>query len=140
MCGQTLREARVAHNNLVRICVQAAMFSRGKFYNLYAKYPLPTECTQTPDSDRTWIVEKDIRTVEIRTGKELLIELQPLYIAYFSLITNMSTSNALKDRVSLLGAQWMIEEERSELMFSLDIKHSWLKRTAVKLALLLSVS
>lgn len=141
MCGQTLREARVAHSNLVRICGQAATFSRGKFYNLYARYPLPTDCKQTTDFETIeWIEEREIFCTEIINGKELVTELRPLYATYFSFITNTSTSNALRDRVSLLGAQWMIEEERSELMFTLTVKHSWLKRAAVKLALLLSVS
>lgn len=142
LCGQTMRAASAAHENLIRICGEAALFSRGKFYNVYANYPLPinTERERRACSDSHWLEEKDICATEIRNGQELLVELQPLYAEYFSFIMDNSTSDTLKERVTLLGAQWLIEEDRSELLFSLDIKRNWLKRMALRLALFLSVS
>lgn len=59
--------------------------------------------------------EKETDTKEIQSDGELLLELQPLYTAYFSFVMDDSTSDKLRERVSLLGAKWLVQEDCSEL-------------------------
>lgn len=139
LCGETMRASDVAHGNLLKICEEAARLSRGGFHNLYAKYPLPVNADAEKDasSELLWVDEETIRKTEIRNGSDLLLELRPLYAAYFNFVSDNSTSDALNERVSLLGAQWLVLEERSELQFSLNLRRSWFMRTIVRLSLFL---
>lgn len=141
LCGQMIRASKSAHGNLIKICGEAALLSRGRFYNLYANYPLPINADGKEDIllESHWVDEKDIKTKDIRNGGEFLLELQPLYTAYFSFIADNSTSDKLRDRVSLLGAQWLIHEDCSELQFSLTLKRNWFTRSLIRLALFLSI-
>lgn len=142
LCEQTMRASEVAHNNLIAICGEAARLSEGRFYNLYAKYPLPinSDIAQNVALQALWVHENEIDTKEIWNGEELLIELQPLYTAYFSLITESSTCTKLKDRVSLLGARWLVQEDCSELQFSLNLSRNWFTRMIIWLALFMAMS
>lgn len=140
LCRRIMRDSGLAHNNLIRICGEAARLSKGRFYNLYANYPLPmnTEGEQDLSLNCIWVNEKDITLKEIRNGGELILELQPLYTAYFSFISDNSTSNKLKERVLLLGAQWLVQEDISELHFSLNLRNNWFTRMSIRLALFLA--
>lgn len=140
LCGQTMRASGLAHDNLIKICGEAARLSQGRFYNLYANYPLPinTDGEQDVSLELLWVDEKAIDAKEIQNGGELLLELQPLYTAYFSFITDNSTSDKLKERVSLLGAQWLVQEDCSELHFSLNLRRNWFTRMFIRLALFLA--
>lgn len=142
LCRQTLRASESAHDNLIKICGEAARLSQGRFYNLYANYPLPinTDGKQDVSLDLPVGNEKEIDAKEIRNGGELLLELQPLYTAYFRFITDNSTSDTLKERVLLLGAQWLVQEDCSELQFSLNLRRNWFTRMVIRLALFLAMS
>ncbi|KAJ8009813.1 hypothetical protein DPEC_G00068100 [Dallia pectoralis] len=142
LCGHMMRASGSAHANLIEICGEAAHLSQGMFYNLYANYPLPIHGDGEPDvsQELLWLNEKDIDAEEIRTGRELLLELQPLYVAYFGFAADHFTSIVLRERVSLLGARWLLEDDRSELQFSLDLRRNWFTRMAIRLALFLVTS
>lgn len=139
LCGQTMRASTVAHGNLVTICGEAARLSPGRFHNLYANYPLPvnSDAEQNVSSELLWLDEKTFRAREIRNGSDLLLELQSLYTAYFTFLSDNSTSDVLDERVSLLGARWLVQEDRSELQFSLNLRRNWITRMVVRLALFL---
>lgn len=98
LCVHAIRASGSAHHNLIKIFGEAARLSQGRFYNLYANYPLPTR------REGHW---------EVRNGGELLLKLQPLYAAYFSFITDNCTFKKLRKRVLLLGAQWLVQEDSS---------------------------
>lgn len=142
LCGQTMRDSALAHNNLIRICGEAARLSQGRFYNLYANYPLPINDIDGrrngPLPDIPTVDENTIDAKETRFGGELLLELQPLYASYFSFITDTSTSETLKAKVALLDAQWLVKEDCSELLFSLDLRTNLFTRIAIMLALALA--
>lgn len=142
LCGQTMRASKVAHGNLVTICGEAARLSRGRFHNLYANYPLPVnvDAELNASSELVWLDEKTFQAREIRNGSDLLLELQPLYTAYFTFLSDSSTSNVLDERVSLLGAQWLVQEDRSELQFSLNLRRNWIMRMVIRLVLFLIAS
>ncbi|KAE8277814.1 hypothetical protein D5F01_LYC24141 [Larimichthys crocea] len=142
LCGQTMRASKVAHGNLVTICGEAARLSRGRFHNLYANYPLPVnvDAEQNASSESIWLDEKTFQAREIRNGSDLLLEIQPLYTAYFTFLSDNSTSSVLDERVSLLGAQWLVQEDRSELQFSLNLRRNWFTRMVIRLALFLVAS
>ena len=116
--------------------------SQGRFYNVYAKYPLPINTNGVLDVsfEVHGVQEMDIDAKEIRNGQALLIELHPLYTEYLSFITDSSTVPKLKERVWLLGAQWLVEQDLSELQFSLNQKRNWLARMFTRLALFLTMS
>lgn len=142
LCGQTMRASGAAHENLINICGEAARLSRGKFYNLYANYPLPFQEDEEQRVPLEVRRSRDghIRATEVRNGEQLLLELQPLYTEYFSFISDNSRFERVADRVSLLGARWLVRHDCSELQFSLDLRRSWFMRTAIRLALFLAVS
>lgn len=137
LCGEMMRTSDVAHGTLLKICEEATRLSRGGFHNLYAKYPLPINMDAERDAspELLWVDEETIRKTEIRNGSELLLELWPLYMAYFNFVSDNPTSDMLNDRVSLLGAQWLVLEERSELQFSLNLRRNWFVRTIIRLSL-----
>lgn len=91
-------------------------------------------------SELVWLDEKTFQAREIRNGSDLLLELQPLYTAYFTFLSDSSTSNVLDERVSLLGAQWLVQEDRSELQFSLNLRRNWIMRMVIRLVLFLIAS
>ena len=143
LCEQTMRLSNCAHTNLITICGEAASLSKGRFYNLYANYPLPINAEgdeKVLSLDSIWVNENDINSSEIRNGRELLIQLQPLYAAYFRFITDNSTSNDLRERVLLLGAQWLVEADCSELEFSLNLRSNWFTRMCIILSLFMDMS
>ena len=134
LCGQTMRASDSAHDNLIKVCGEAARLSKGRFYNLYANYPLPI--TTDGEQDAAAVRADDsVVAREIRNGGELLLELQPLYTEYFRFVTDNCTSDALRERVSLLGAQWLVQEDRSELQFSLNLSRDWFTRMVTRMAL-----
>lgn len=141
LCGQTMRTSESAHDNLIALCGDAARLSQGRFYNLYANYPLPinTEGERYDSLDVPTVPERDIYAKEIRSGGVLLLELQPLYTAYFGFVADSSACEKLRERVSLLGARWLVREDCSELQFSLNLSRNWFTRMLIRLALFLAV-
>lgn len=144
LCEGTMRTSAAAHRNLIQICEEARRRAgRLGFYNLYATYPLPvgSDCEygetliveQRPGS--AVVAEAEIAVKGVDTGVDLLHELQPLYAAYFGFVYGEFVTEALQRRVSQLGAQWLVQCERSELRFSLDLKRNRLTRMVVQLAL-----
>ena len=142
LCGPAMKASALAHANLTIICGEAMSLSQGRFYNVYAKYPLPINTNGVLDVsfEVHGVQEMDIDAKEIRNGQALLIELHPLYTEYLSFITDSSTVPKLKERVWLLGAQWLVEQDLSELQFSLNQKRNWLARMFTRLALFLTMS
>lgn len=142
LCSRVMRDSGLAHGNLAKMCGEAACLSKGRFYNLYANYPLPRN-TEGGEQDLSLdlgsrVNENDIALTEIRNGGELILELQPLYMAYFSFISDNSTSDVLRERVSLLGAQWLVQEDISELDFTLNLRNNWFTRMCIRIALFLA--
>lgn len=142
LCGQSMQASGSAHANLIRICGEAMTLSHGRFYNVYARYPLPININseQADSFEVRGVHEKDIAAREIQNGQALLLELYPLYTEYFSFITDTSTVSKLKERVWLLGAQWLVQEDLSEVQFSLNLKRHWFARMLTRLALFLSMA
>lgn len=143
LCGQAMRDSGLAHGNLIGICGEAARLSNGNFYNLYTKYPLPIntdgEKTKNLSIELIWVSEKAIDSKEIRSGGELLLQLQPLYSAYFSFITDKAACNELRERVVRLGAEWLVQQDYSEVESSLNLRRNWVTRIVITLALFLAM-
>lgn len=143
LCRETVRASEVAHETLLKLCASATWLSQGRFYNLYARYPLPINnktdyvLENTISQECSYVDEKEIDKKEITNPQELLEELEPLYVAYFTFLTNENTSNRLKDLVSILGAQCLVQQDRSELLFSLSLSRSLFTRILIRLAMFL---
>lgn len=147
LCSQAMLASDVAHTNLIAICGEAMSLSQGRFYNLYARYPLPINPDRKRDESSPWVngysepvAESTIKANEIHTGADLLLELQPFYVAYFSFLDGDCTHATLRDRVSILGAWWLVQSECLELQFSLDLSSSWVTRMIFRLALFFGIS
>ncbi|KAK2812101.1 hypothetical protein Q5P01_000100 [Channa striata] len=121
LCAQGVKASSAAHAALIEMCGEASRLSRGRFYNLYARYPLPVEteekakagCPAVPLAGRqppyrrrreTPVDERSIASREIRTGAELLSELGPMYAAYLGFTEDESKHRGLSERAALLGA------------------------------------
>lgn len=141
LCGQGMRASGLAHGNLIGICGEAARLSKGNFYNLYTKYPLPinTDGEKNLSIEIMWVAEKTIASKEIRSGGELLLQLQPLYSAYFSFMKDTSASNELRERVVRLGAEWLVQQDCCEVESSLNLRRNWITRIVIRLALFLAM-
>lgn len=140
LCGPTMRACAAAYSNLIRVCKEASVCSSGKFYNLYAAYPLPVQDAQDPRavSDTHAFSEHNVHAVEIHHGDQLSKHLGVMYEKYFEFMCNETNSGELSDRVDKLGARWLVDHDRNEVMFSVLVKHNWWTRLCVKLALLIS--
>ncbi|KAK2829949.1 hypothetical protein Q5P01_017880 [Channa striata] len=94
LCAQGVKASSAAHAALIEMCGEASRLSRGRFYNLYARYLLPVETEekakagcpevllarrQTPYRRRheTPVDERSITTREIRT--QIPLELLKTY-------------------------------------------------------------
>lgn len=141
LCGQAMKASGLAHGNLIRICGEAARIGKGNFYNLYTKYPLPINRNgeQNLPIELLWVEETTIDSKEIRSGGELLLELQPLYTAYFRVMTDTAACNELRERVLRLGAEWLVQQDCSEVASSLNLRRSWVTRIVIRLALFLAM-
>lgn len=137
LCSRYMKESDLAHGNLISICGEASRLSDGRFYNIYANYPLPIngEFNRQSPLDLPWVDENDVRSTVIENGEQLLFELSPLYETYFYFLANVSKSKRLSERVSILDAEWLVNEDRAELQFTQDVKRNLLTRMAVGCAL-----
>lgn len=157
LCAQGVKASSAAHAALIEMCGEASRLSRGRFYNLYARYPLPVEteekakagCPAVPLAGRqppyrrrreTPVDERSIASREIRTGAELLSELGPMYAAYLGFTEDESKHRGLSERAALLGGGWLVREERAELRLSAKLSSSRLTRWIATCALFLSNS
>lgn len=98
-CDQTLRTARHAYDNLIRVCEEAVQSSNGCFYNLYAQCLLAVQMceAQTLDSRAMCTTPKsDVRCHEISTGHTLTSALNLKYRRYFDYVLNDAGSSELK--------------------------------------------
>lgn len=140
LCGQTMRESASAYSNLIRICERASVSSNGRFYNLYANYPLPVqgEPDELAGCELHVCEERDVCGIEIRDGDQLLVYLSPIYEKYFDFITDQNNAVDLRDRVESLGARWLVEHDRNETLFTLRVKHNWFTRMCIRVTMLMS--
>lgn len=155
LCARNVKASSAAHATLIEICGEASRLSRGRFYNLYAKYPLPVEVEAKPETGcpaglisrrqprhrrryETPVAERAISFREIRTGAELLSVLKPMYAAYFDFVEDESTQRGLSDRAARLGGGWLVREERAELRLSARLRNSRLARWVTACALFVS--
>lgn len=137
--SEMMRASSLAHDNLMSICEQAASLSRGRFYNLYAQYPLPiTIYTQGHRTGSGDTGAEAIDAHDICNGLALLQELEPLYVEYFGLLADRAAPYT-RDRVSLLGAEWLVEQDRKELQFSTRVRGCWFTRVLITFAFLLGL-
>lgn len=138
MYSEMMKASSSAHRNLMSICEQAASLSRGRFYNLYARYPLPIAKYETQVLQSESILGSDdqmIHATEIQTGFALLNALEPLYVEYFKLLKGEPCDGTLY-KVSLLGAQWLVDQDRAEITFAEYVRHDWFTRIRIALAFL----
>lgn len=146
-CSNIIRAAGSAYDKFLRLCGEAAYSSGGNacFYNTYATYPLATTDHHGEQTDLCEITaadelnERDVRCREINTAHALLTLLDPLYQAYFDLTLRGGGAAILKETVRRLGAEWLVEQERTELRIASEITHSWFIRFLVRLTMLFSM-
>lgn len=140
LCGETMKACASAYSNLIRLCTDASLCSSGRFYNLYATYPLPVQ----DDTDARVLggadafTERSVRAFDIHHGEHLVNHLNVMYERYFAFMADETTSAELSDRVDKLGARWLVDHDRNEAMFSTRVKHNWWTRLCVKLTMLVS--
>lgn len=149
LCSHTMKASAAAHSHLIELCADAARRDGRQFHNLYAAYPLPVEGQERAlTQDGTFLraeneeasrrLERSVRFREIRSGEELLRDLRPMYAAHRAILNASGAGGALHERVALLGAQWLVREERAELRLSEELRSSALSRWVTQCAMFLS--
>lgn len=141
LCRETVHASSLAHGTLLELCASATDLSAGRFYNLYARYPLPINQTDRVGArciskECPFVDEKAIDAKVITTGQELIQQLEPLYVAYFNFLQDNYSSSKLRERVSVLGAHWLVQQDWSELLCSLSLSNV-LTRNLIRLAMFL---
>lgn len=144
-CSHIIRAAGAAYEKFLRLCGEAAYSNGGNacFYNTYATYPLATDHhdEETDLHETTYadeLEERDVLCRDINTAHALLTLLDPLYQAYFDLMIRGGDA-VLKETVRCLGAEWLVEQERTELRIASEIAHHWFIRFLVRLTMLFSM-
>lgn len=140
LCSEAMNASGEAHKALFKICKEATEASGGRFHNLYAHYPLTVDPELEQFSSR--VIEDGpndlrVKTKELKDGAALLFALEPLYVAYFNFLSKPSCHEDLNLKVKLLGAEWLVEQDRFELQFTQNLRRSWLLRLLVKACMLL---
>lgn len=140
LCGPTMKACASAYSNLIRVCQEASVCSGGRFHNLYATYPLPVQDNHNArvESEAHELNEHTVCAVEIYHGEQLLKHLSVMYEKYFDFMANETNCGELSDRVDKLGARWLVDHDRNEVVFSVLVKHNWWTRLCVKLTMLIS--
>lgn len=138
LCEPAMRSAAAAYSNLIQICTDARVCSSGRFYNLYATYPLPVK-EHAVAGDTDVCHEHDVSAVEIYHGGHLADHLREMYETYFVFMSDNTTSSQLRDRVRKLEAGWLVDHDRNETAFTMLVKGNWWTRLCVRLAMLISI-
>lgn len=138
LCEPTMKAAASAYSNLIQICTEASVRSSGRFYNLYATYPLPAKEYALAGGYTNVCHEHNVSAVEIYHGEHLAEHLRVMYETYFVFMSDNTTSAQLRDRVHKLGAGWLVDHDRNEAAFTMLVKRNWWTRLCVRLAMLIS--
>lgn len=140
LCGPAMKACASAYSNLIRVCTEASVYSSGRFYNLYATYPLPVH--NDPDArvvgDTDAFSEHTVYAVAIHHGEQLAKHLAVMYEKYFELMSDETNYGELSNRVDKLGARWLVDHDRNEAVFSVLVKRNWWTRLYVRLTMLIS--
>lgn len=140
LCGDTMSACASAYSNLIQLCADASVCSGGRFYNLYATYPLPVQDGGIDTRIRygAEFTERNVHAFDVHNGGQLANHLNAMYEKYFAFVFDETTSAELSGRVDRLDARWLVDHDRDEVEFSARVTRNWWTRLCVRAAMLAS--
>lgn len=145
-----LTTSAAAHKNLIRICNEAQVVSRGRFFHMYPRDPVRRKVDFTLLQDDTSRSKSSILQIQLTpglincnqwkkltTGVDLIRELAPLYSTYFAFLDNPRRFTDLNRRVEELEAQSLMQTDCDEIQLGSKIRQDWFTRLLIRLTLLI---
>ena len=145
-----LTTSAAAHEKLMRICNEAQVVSRGRFFHMYPRDPVRSKVDFAPPQDDSGGSETSILQIQLTpgliycnqwkqltTGVDLIRELAPLYSTYFAFLANPMRFTDLNRRVEDLEAQSLMQTDCDEVQLGSKIQQDWFTRLLIRLTLLI---